>query len=125
MDTFSLAFNIIVIIQGFIISAGISVSSYFFSLFTCLALQRLLQYSPFGISLQTCINNNNNNKYVPFYVPFLRIGPHSPLQCKEPTHSRSNISLFRTHTHKHTHTHTHTHTPVSYTHLTLPTMAVV
>ena len=24
-----------------------------------------------------------------------------------------------------THTHTHTHTPVSYTHLTLPTMAVV
>ena len=25
----------------------------------------------------------------------------------------------------HTHTHTHTHTPVSYTHLTLPTMAVV
>ena len=31
----------------------------------------------------------------------------------------------RTHTHTHSHTHTHTHTPVSYTHLTLPTMAVV
>ena len=33
------------------------------------------------------------------------------------------------HTHTHTHTHTHVHrctrTPVSYTHLTLPTMAVV
>ena len=40
---------------------------------------------------------------------------------------RLSLSLSHTHTHAHahTHTHTHTHTPVSYTHLTLPTMAVV
>ena len=36
------------------------------------------------------------------------------------THTRA-----RTHARTHTHMFTHTHTPVSYTHLTLPTMAVV
>ena len=35
------------------------------------------------------------------------------------THTRTHA---HTHTHTHTYTRTHIHTPVSYTHLTLPTM---
>ena len=47
-----------------------------------------------------------------------RARTHTSKRARTNTHTH-------TRTHAHTHTHTHTRTPVSYTHLTLPTMAVV
>ena len=53
---------------------------------------------------------------------------HSKHDPPPPPHTHTNThSHSFTHSHSHTHTHTHMHTirAVSYTHLTLPTMAVV
>ena len=41
---------------------------------------------------------------IQFYVLFLQIGAHNPLQSKEPKHSQNKL------VHAHTHTVTHTHT---------------
>ena len=40
-----------------------------------------------------------------FYVLFLQIGAHIPLQSKEPKHNQTSAGV-----HAHTHTNTHTHT---------------
>ena len=75
---------------------GVELASFLF----CRASHKILIY----------YNNNN----VLFYVLFLRIGTHSPLQSKEPKHSQ--IKLTHTCAGKHTHMHartntcTHTHT---------------
>ena len=65
------------------------------------------------------------------YYPTLQVVKHTsghsrPFGARAYTHARMHVHTHtRSHAHTHTHTHTHCHTPVSYTHLTLPTMAVV
>ena len=58
---------------------------------------------------------------------YLYTHTHAHTRTQARTHARTHaLTHARTHAHRHTHTHTHTpHTPVSYTHLTLPTIRSV
>ena len=55
----------------------------------------------YRVSTPTQPLSNNNNDAL-FYLPLLQIGAHSPLQSKEPKHSRNELSLAHTHARTHT-----------------------